>query len=87
MTSATIPPPSWNRCARRSICLIRRKCCPGPKGGHKDDGVWAEVWYGAVWTSTGFAGPEGDLPEVPEHLQPVLDAAMPYYEQLKAAKI
>ncbi|MDE4099232.1 MULTISPECIES: HAD family hydrolase [Rhodobacterales] len=58
-----------------------------PKGGHKDDGVWAEVWYGAVWTSTGFAGAEGDLPEVPEHLQPVLEEAMPYYEQLKAVKI
>ncbi|MEW2912104.1 HAD family hydrolase [Leisingera sp. JC11] len=58
-----------------------------PKGGHKDDGVWATHWYGAVWTSTGFAGPEGRLPEVPEELQPVLQAAMPYYEQMKAAKI
>ncbi|NSY37416.1 HAD family hydrolase [Leisingera sp. ANG59] len=58
-----------------------------PKGGHKDDGVWAAHWYGAVWTSTGFAGPEGRLPEVPEELQPVFQAAMPYYEQMKAAKI
>ncbi|MGR3761249.1 sulfotransferase-like domain-containing protein [Roseobacteraceae bacterium NS-SX3] len=58
-----------------------------PKGGHKDDGVWAPVWYGSVWNSTGFAGPEGPLPEVPQELQPVLEAAMPYYEQLKAVKI
>ncbi|UWQ79288.1 HAD family hydrolase [Leisingera sp. S132] len=58
-----------------------------PKGGHKDDGVWAAHWYGAVWTSTGFAGPEGPLPDVPEELQPVLQAAMPFYEQMKAAKI
>jgi hypothetical protein len=58
-----------------------------PKGGHKDDGVWAAHWYGAVWNSTGFADPEGALPEVPEELQPVLEAAMPYYEQMKAAKI
>lgn len=58
-----------------------------PQGGHKDDGVWAAHWYGAVWTSTGFAGPEGSLPEVPEELLPVLNAAMPYYEQMKAAKI
>ncbi|WP_411351814.1 HAD family hydrolase [Leisingera aquaemixtae] len=58
-----------------------------PKGGHKDDGVWAEHWYGAVWSSTGFAGAEGPLPDVPDALQPVQQAAMPYYEQMKAVKI
>jgi len=58
-----------------------------PKGGHKDDGVWAAHWYGAVWNSTGFAGAEGPLPEVPEGLQPVLEAAMPFYEQMKSEKI
>ena len=58
-----------------------------PKGGHKDDGVWAEHWYGAVWNSTGFAGAEGPLPQVPDALQPVLQAAMPYYKQMKAVKI
>lgn len=58
-----------------------------PKGGHKDDGVWAEHWYGAVWNSTGFAGAEGPLPDVPDALQPVLQAAMRYYEQMKAVKI
>lgn len=58
-----------------------------PRGGHKDDGVWSEHWYGAVWNSTGFAGPEGDLPEVPEDLQPVLQAAMPFYEKMQAVKI
>jgi len=55
-----------------------------PKGGHADDGVWAPHWYAAVWNSTGFADPEGPLPEVPEHLQPVLEAAMPHYERMKA---
>lgn len=58
-----------------------------PKGGHPNDGVWAPVWYGAVWNSAGFAGPEGELPEVPADLQPVLQAAMPYYEAMKAQKI
>ncbi|OIQ34416.1 MAG: sulfotransferase family protein [Roseobacter sp. MedPE-SWchi] len=58
-----------------------------PKGGHSEDGVWAPVWYGAVWNSSGFSGPEGDLPTVPEHLQPVLTTAMPYYEAMKAQKI
>lgn len=58
-----------------------------PKGGHADDGIWAQVWYGAVWNSNGLAGPEGALPEVPEALAPVLDAAMPFYEEMKARKI
>ncbi|UTS82348.1 hypothetical protein [Phaeobacter piscinae] len=58
-----------------------------PMGGHKDDGIWAAHWYGSVWQSTKFAGPEGPLPEVPATLQPVLDAAMPYYDRLKAQKI
>lgn len=58
-----------------------------PKGGHKEDGVWAPHWYGAVWESTGFAGAEGQLPEVGPELQPVLEAALPFYEKMKAAKI
>ncbi|MEP2716014.1 HAD family hydrolase [Pseudophaeobacter sp.] len=58
-----------------------------PRGGHAQDGVWAPVWYGAVWDSTGFAGAEGVLPEVPAELRPVLEAALPYYEAMKAEKI
>ncbi|WP_116132878.1 HAD family hydrolase [Tropicimonas sp. IMCC34043] len=58
-----------------------------PKGPKPEDGAWAPHWYNAAWASTGFAGPEGPLPEVPEHLQPVLKAAMPVYEALAAAKL
>ena len=58
-----------------------------PEGGHADDGVWAPHWYGAVWNSTGFADPEGPLPEVPEELKPVLEAAMPHYERMKAVRL
>jgi hypothetical protein len=58
-----------------------------PKGGHKDDGAWASHWYGAVWNSTGFAGAEGPLPEVPDSLQPVLQAALPLYEEMKAHRL
>ena len=54
---------------------------PGPRA---EDGVWAKHWYGAVHESTGFAGPEGDLPEVPARHQTLLDAALPHYERLKA---
>jgi hypothetical protein len=58
-----------------------------PKGGHPDDGPWAPHWYPAVWNSTGFAGPEGPLPEVDESLQDVLKAALPFYRQLESEKI
>jgi hypothetical protein len=58
-----------------------------PRGGHKDDGVWAAHWYGAVWNSDGFAEPEGPLPEIPNDLDPVLQAAMPFYEHMKSQKI
>jgi hypothetical protein len=53
-----------------------------PKGGHPDDGVWAPHWYNAVWQSTGFAGAEGPLPDLPDKLQHVLAAALPHYEAL-----
>lgn len=55
-----------------------------PAGGHADDGVWAAHWYDVVHKSTGFAGAEGDLPELPAELKPVLEAAMPYYETMRA---
>lgn len=53
-----------------------------PRGGHPSDGVWAMHWYGAVHASTGFAAPEGELPVIDPDLQPVLHAAMPYYEEM-----
>jgi hypothetical protein len=51
-----------------------------PAGGHPSDGVWAAHWYDAVHRSTGFAGPEGDLPEVEG---PLLRAALPFYEAMR----
>ncbi len=55
-----------------------------PAGGHASDGVWAAHWYGAVHASTGFAGPEGDLPVLPPDLDSVCEAALPYYDRLRA---
>jgi len=56
-------------------------------GGHKDDGVWAAHWYNAVHQSTGFAGPEGPLPELTGHDADLLAQALPYYEKLSREKI
>lgn len=58
-----------------------------PKGGHERDGVWASHWYGAVHQSTGFAGPEGPVPELRGAAAQLADAAMPYYQQLWSARL
>ena len=53
----------------------------GP-GGRAEDGAWATHWYGAVHKSTGFAGAEGELPDLPEDAQKLLDEAMPLYQSM-----
>lgn len=58
-----------------------------PKGGNADDGVWAKHWYGAVWTSTSFAGVEGDLPKVAPEFETLLKASQTHYDAMKAFKI
>jgi len=58
-----------------------------PAGGHTDDGVWAPHWYGAVHRSTGFAGPEGELPKLEGDAAALLANAIPYYERLAALRL
>jgi len=58
-----------------------------PAGGHADDGVWASHWYGAVHRSTGFAGAEGELPQLTGDYLDLSNQALPYYKRLAAAKI
>lgn len=53
-------------------------------GGHPRDGVWAAHWYDAVHRSTGFAGPEGALPDLPPELAAVCAEALPIYHDLRA---
>jgi hypothetical protein len=59
-----------------------------PKGRRASDGVWAPAWYASVEQSTGFAVQSGsDLPSLPEHLQRIADAALPFYGRLAAYRI
>lgn len=51
-------------------------------GGRPEDGVWAAHWYGAVHRSTGFAGPEGDLPRLEGAHRDLVERALPIYERL-----
>jgi hypothetical protein len=53
-------------------------------GPRAEDGVWAAHWYGAVHRSTGFAGPDGPLPELTGHQAELLEAALPHYEKMRA---
>ncbi len=58
-----------------------------PEGGHPDDGIWAAHWYGAVHRSTGFAGPEGALPELNGDYAALAEAALPFYEKLACKRL
>lgn len=59
-----------------------------PPGRRTSDGVWAPAWYASVEQSTGFTRQAGsELPPLPEHLQQIADAALPYYERLAAYRI
>lgn len=58
-----------------------------PSGGHSEDGIWAQHWYGAVHRSTGFAGPESPLPTLTGSYAALAEAALPYYENLAALRL
>ncbi len=58
-----------------------------PSGGHKDDGVWAAHWYGAVHRSTGFAPAEGPLPNRTPEAAALAEQAMDSYRKLAAEKL
>lgn len=58
-----------------------------PAGGHANDGAWAPHWYGAVHRSTGFAGAEGELPQLTGEYAELEKGALPFYEKLAAFKI
>ena len=58
-----------------------------PKGARQEDGIWAKHWYNAVHNSTGFAGAEGNLPQLEPNLDKVKEEALPYYEKLSAYKL
>ncbi len=53
------------------------------KGGIPEDGIWAEHWYANVHNSEGFAVQRTSDQPLPEYLEPVLAAALPYYNILK----
>jgi hypothetical protein len=58
-----------------------------PAGPRDSDGVWAQHWYGGVWSSTGFAAYTPHDEPLPVHLEPLLDRCLPYYDSLAANRL
>ncbi|WP_299859920.1 HAD family hydrolase [uncultured Roseobacter sp.] len=58
-----------------------------PAGPRAEDGVWATHWYGAVHQSTGFAGAEGEMPQLEPDLTNLMQEALPYYHALERQKL
>ncbi|MFT7106996.1 MAG: hypothetical protein ACJAVT_001518 [Yoonia sp.] len=56
----------------------------GPRAA---DGIWATHWYNAVHQSTGFAGPEGPLPDLDPAQEKMRHLAMPHFEKLAKHKL
>ncbi len=56
-------------------------------GGIPEDGPWAAHWYGAIHTSTGFAGPEGPLPVLDGTLAELAASMMEDYEALADVRL
>jgi len=54
-----------------------------PAGRRDTDGVWAPHWYASVERSTGFAPYDPTPVEVPDRLRWLVDAAQPFYEELR----
>ncbi|MBN2907324.1 MAG: HAD family hydrolase [Rhodobacteraceae bacterium] len=73
-------------CAALGICFAPRML-RWPAGGHAQDGVWAPVWYGAVHRSTGFAGPEGALPDLSPDYARLADQALTHYQRLATYRL
>lgn len=58
-----------------------------PMGPKACDGVWAAHWYASVHGSTGFAGPEGPLPELQGTARALASDAMDHYNTLAKHKL
>jgi len=58
-----------------------------PAGPKPFDGAWAPHWYNSVHRSTGFAGAEGDLPNLKGPEADLSREALPYYEELAALRL
>ncbi len=72
----------------KKLCLLlnisySEKMLQWKKGGITEDGIWAKHWYANVHNSEGFSLQKSSNQPLPEHLEPLLKEALPYYETLR----
>jgi hypothetical protein len=48
----------------------------------KEDGIWSKYWYSSVHQSSGFAKYKSKETPFPEHLNPLLNQCLPYYNKM-----
>ncbi len=58
-----------------------------PAGPRPSDGVWARHWYRAVLTSTGFAPPQSEIPELAGKLAELAARCRPLYDELAGDRL
>lgn len=56
-------------------------------GPRETDGVWGPHWYARVYASTGFEAAPPAATELAAHLEPVLEACTPMFEELAGRRI
>lgn len=56
-------------------------------GGIEEEGIWGQHWYNAAHASTGFAGPEGPLPDLSGELAELCEDALPAYAILRTQRL
>lgn len=66
---------------------FREEMLSWPAGRRDSDGVWAEHWYAAVETSTGFHPYRQRDEPLPDYLDDVYAACLPCYEELYACRL
>lgn len=59
-----------------------REMLAWPAGPRPEDGCWAPYWYANVHKSTGFGPWQPPAHTLPEHLVPLLEECLPFYERL-----
>jgi len=56
-------------------------------GPRKCDGIWAEHWYDAVWSSTGFATYKPRSGTLSSELQEICDECQIHYDRLHSLRL
>ncbi len=58
-----------------------------PPGRRDSDGMWGEHWYAGVWESTGFKPQRRPAGPLPDDLELLRQACMPYYRHLHGHRL